>query len=165
MLYVELVMSIDRLIEAARTAAPKPDRWPAAAVLAHVADTDDQVWWPRIARMITDSPGDVPVTFGPWEPDPADVLRRHRDAAVDDAAARAMANRVALVTRLRDLSDVQWSSTAVQEGVGQIDVETMVYLVLAYDEQQRAALVLEGLSADGLQQGGEGADDRDRFLP
>jgi hypothetical protein len=56
-LMVELVMSIDRMIQSAQAAQEKqrhlviPGEWPAQVVLGHVSQVDEQVWMQRIAQM------------------------------------------------------------------------------------------------------------------
>ena len=58
-LMAELVMSIDRMIQSAQTAAETrshleiPGEWPAQVVLGHVSQVDEQVWIPRIVQMLS----------------------------------------------------------------------------------------------------------------
>ena len=75
-LMVELVMSIDRMIQSAQTAQEKqshlviPGEWPAQVVLGHVSQVDEQVWMPRIAQMCQAlEAGEKPPSFTWWEPD------------------------------------------------------------------------------------------------
>ena len=66
-LYVELVMSIDRIGDAARLAPVREGEWPPAVVVAHLADVDEQVWLPRIDEMVQafESGGRAP-SFTRW---------------------------------------------------------------------------------------------------
>ena len=142
-LYVELVMSVDRLHLSATKAVAREGEWPPAVVVAHVGDVDEQVWGPRLQRMVSayDS-GAQPPAFDWWEPDGASTLERYADLSVDDAAARTMATRIALLTALRDLRDEQWAATAHHEVFGVMTVQDLVLAVLAHDEEHRGSLVL-----------------------
>ena len=142
-LYVELVMSVDRIGEAARAARTREGEWPPAVVVAHVGDVDEQVWMPRLAQMVTAyDAGDPPPSFTWWEPDGEGTYARFRDLSVDDAVARTMSARISLLTRLRDLSAEQWGARAQHEIFGDMDVQAVIYAVLAHDEEHRASLVL-----------------------
>ena len=143
-LYVELVMSVDRIGDAARAATPTPGEWPPAVVVAHLADVDESVWHARIDEMVEafDSGAPAPY-FDNWEPDPVATLERYRDWPVDDAVARAMATRIAFVTRLRELSPDQYAGIRGRHEVfGEMDVQAVVMAMLAHDEEHRASLVL-----------------------
>jgi hypothetical protein len=85
-LMVELVMSIDRMIQSAQAAAEKqshlviPGEWPAQVVLGHVSQVDEQVWMPRIAQMCSAlAAGDEPPSFDWWEPDANATYERFKD--------------------------------------------------------------------------------------
>lgn len=143
MLYVELLMSIDRVGDAARSAAAREGEWPPAVVVAHLADVDEQVWLPRLEAMVDAlGSGSAAPQFTWWEPDPVETLERYRDLSVDDAIACALAGRTAYLTRLRDLTDEQWAGARGQHDVfGEMDVEAVVLATLAHDEEHRASLL------------------------
>jgi hypothetical protein len=142
-LYVELVMSVDRIGEAARSAPEVEGEWPPAVVVAHVGDVDELVWLPRIERMVSafDS-GSTPPAFTWWEPDAEETFARYREMSIDDAIARTMAARIAMLTRLRDLEPEQWGAQGTHEIFGEMDIEAVIYAVLAHDEEHRASLLL-----------------------
>lgn len=142
-LYVELLMSVDRIGDAARTAPVREGEWPPAVVVAHLADVDEQVWLPRLEEMVAAfESGSAAPHFTWWEPDPVATLERYRDLAVDDAVARALATRTAYLSRLRELSEAQWSGARGQHDVfGEMDVEAVVLATLAHDEEHRASLL------------------------
>jgi hypothetical protein len=142
-LYVELVMSIDRIGDAARASDPIEGEWPPAVVVAHLADVDEQVWHARIDAMVEAFESRAPTPeFANWEPDPVATYDRYRDWSVDDATARAMATRIALVTRLRDLTPAQFDGIRGQHEVfGTMDTHAVVMAVLAHDEEHRASLL------------------------
>jgi len=143
-LYVELVMSIDRIGDAARAAEVRDGEWPPAVVVAHLADVDEQVWHARIDEMVAAFDAGAPAPeFANWEPDPVATLERYREWSVDDAVARSMATRIAFVTRLRDLSPEQYAGIRGRHEVfGDMDTQAVVMAVLAHDEEHRASLIL-----------------------
>lgn len=148
-LYVELVMSIDRIGEAARSAPTVEGEWPPAVVVAHLGDVDEQVWLPRIEEMVAAHVSGAPApSFVWWEPDGEATYERYRGTSIDDAIARTMSTRIGMLTRLRDLSVDQWAARGHHEIFGEMDVEAVIYAVLAHDEEHRASLVLPRRSDD-----------------
>jgi len=143
-LYVELVMSVDRIGDAARIAPVREGEWPPAVVVAHLADVDEAVWHARIYLMVEALETGAPEPyFDNWEPDPVATYERYRDWSVDDAVARAMATRIAFVTRLRGLTPEQYAGIRGRHEVfGEMDVQAVVMAVLAHDEEHRASLLL-----------------------
>jgi hypothetical protein len=152
-LYVELVMSVDRITESARAAAARreaegvvgtPEDWPPHVVVAHVADVDEQVWGPRLVQMVAAyEAGDPPPHFDWWEPDGQATYARYCDSTVEDAAARLMSTRIMLMTSLRELTPEQWAGARAQHDVfGEMDVEALVLATLGHDEEHRGSLVL-----------------------
>ena len=143
-LYVELVMSIDRIIDASRTAVPEPDGWPPQVIVSHVSDVDEQVWTPRIDLMVDAfESGDAAPQLEWWEPDGEATLARYATSTLDEAAARAMATRIALLTRLRAVTPEQWDGARAEHAAfGTMDLEALVLATLAHDEEHRATLVL-----------------------
>lgn len=142
-LMVELVMSIDRLIDSARAAQPDSELWPAAVVLSHIADVDETEWLPRLELMVAAHAAHQEAPrFQWWEPDTTGTLERYREVLIDDAGARAMATRIAMLMRLRDLTPQEWAATAQHDTFGEIDVAGLVFAQLAHDEEHRASLVL-----------------------
>jgi hypothetical protein len=142
---VELLMSADRVITAAQSAPlpTDPDAWPPATVVGHLALVDEQVWIPRLELMAAADPLQPPA-FVWWEPDPIATQAAFADATVDDAAARLLAARTALLHRLRELDDLAWSRTATHDVFGTLDVEGLMLQALGHDEQHRASLLLSG---------------------
>jgi hypothetical protein len=142
---VELLMSADRVITAAqrpRDAAPAPGDWPVATVLGHLSMVDLEVWIPRIDAMVAARSDSTLPRFDWWEPDSERTLAVFADVDVDTASARLLASRTALLHRLRDLSDDDWSARADHEAFGTIDVEGLMLQVLAHDEEHRASILL-----------------------
>ncbi len=142
-LYVELVMSVDRLHQSAEKAGAREGEWPPSVVVAHVGDVDEQVWTPRLMQMVAAfDAGAPPPELTWWEPDADATLERYAAWSLDDAAARTMRTRIALLTALRELRDDQWGATALHEVFGVLDVQELVLRVLAHDEEHRGSLVL-----------------------
>ncbi len=142
-LLVELVMSVDRLIDSARTAPAPADGWPPPVVVAHVGDVDELVWTPRLEQMVAAyDVGEPAPSFVWWEPDGDATYAAYRDYSLDEAGARTMASRIAMITALRDLTPSQWESTANHDIFGLMDVAALVLAVLGHDEEHRGSLVL-----------------------
>lgn len=147
-LMVELVMSIDRMIQSAQNAEKKqshltiPGEWPAQVVLGHVSQVDEQVWIPRIAQMCSAlAAGDEPPSFDWWEPDASATLDRFKEMSLSEASALAMAARTQLLSVVKELTPEQWSATAEHEAFGHIDVSGLIIQILTHDEEHRASLV------------------------
>ena len=136
-------MSIDRVIDASRTAVPEPDGWPPQVIVSHVSDVDEQVWTPRIDLMVDAfERGDAAPQLEWWEPDGEATLARYATSTLDEAAARAMATRIALLTRLRAVTPEQWDGARAEHAAfGTMDLEALVLATLAHDEEHRATLV------------------------
>ncbi len=142
-LLVELLMSADRVITAARESAPRPaDEWSCATILGHLAQVDHEVWLPRIDVMVAAQQSGTAAMFTWWEPDSTATAETHRDATVDDTSALLLASRTELLNRLRHLRDEQWAATAVHDTWGVIDVEGLMLQALAHDEEHRASILL-----------------------
>jgi hypothetical protein len=147
-LMVELVMSIDRMIQSAQTAQEKqshlviPGEWPAQVVLGHVSQVDEQVWMPRIAKMCTAfAAGDEPPSFDWWEPDATATYDRFKDMSLSEAAALAMSVRTQLLSVIKELTPELWTATAEHEAFGHIDIAGLIIQILTHDEEHRASLV------------------------
>lgn len=142
-LLVELLLSADRVITAARDAAPRPaDEWSSATIVGHLSQVDDEVWLARIDVMTRAQDAGTAAVFTWWEPDPVATAERFREASVDDAAALLLASRTSILNRLRHLGDRQWSATADHDTWGRIDVEGLMLQALAHDEEHRASILL-----------------------
>lgn len=142
-LYVELLMSVDRVGTAARDAASREGEWPPQVVLAHLGDVDQQVWLPRMEQMVSAFDAGEPAPHFPmWEPDADETLARHATSTFDEALAHSTAARIALMARLRDLTPEQWSAPATHDVFGELDVLTLMYALLGHDEEHRASLLL-----------------------
>ena len=147
-LMVELVMSIDRMIQSAQTAQEKqshlviPGEWPAQVVLGHISQVDEQVWMPRIAKMCTAfAAGDEPPSFDWWEPDATATYDRFKDMSLSEAAALAMSVRTQLLSVIKELTPELWTATAEHEAFGHIDIAGLIIQILTHDEEHRASLV------------------------
>ena len=147
-LMVELVMSIDRMIQSAQTAHEKqshlviPGEWPAQVVLGHVSQVDEEVWMPRIAKMCTAlAAGDDPPSFDWWEPDANATYDRFKDMSLSEAAALAMSVRTQLLSAVKELTPELWTATAGHEAFGHIDIAGLIIQILTHDEEHRASLV------------------------
>jgi len=147
-LMVELVMSIDRMIQSAQTAAQTqshlviPGQWPAQVVLGHVWQVDEQVWIPRIAQMCqAQADGAKPPSFAWWEPDADATFERFNETSLEQACAIAMSGRTQLLSAIKDLTPEQWTATAAHEAFGHIDVAGLIIQILTHDEEHRASLI------------------------
>lgn len=147
-LIVELVMSIDRMIQSAQRAhvnqshMPIPGEWPAQVVLGHVSQVDEQVWIPRIRQMCQAlASGSVPPSFAWWEPDASATFNRFSEMSLEAASALAMSTRTHLLTTVKELTPEQWNATAEHEAFGHIDVSGLIIQILTHDEEHRAGLV------------------------
>ena len=139
---VELVMSIDRMIQSAQNAVTKPGEWSPATVLGHVSQVDEQVWMPRIDLMVNAQlNGESAPVFTWWEPNAEETAAKFGEFSLEAASASAMATRTQLLTRVRELTAEQWSATAVHDSFGEIDVSRLLIEVLTHDEEHRASLV------------------------
>lgn len=147
-LMVELVMSIDRMIQSARQAAETqshltiPGEWPAQVVLGHVSQVDEQVWMPRIAQMCKALElGEEPPSFAWWEPDASATFERFKDMSLSETSALAMSVRTQLLSLVKELTPEQWSACARHESFGEIDIAGLIIQILTHDEEHRASLV------------------------
>jgi hypothetical protein len=145
---VELVMSIDRMIQSAQHAAEKqnhlfiPGEWPAQVVLGHVSQVDEQVWMPRIAQMCSAlAAGGEPPSFDWWEPDGSATFERFKDMSLSETSALAMSVRTQLLSVVKELTPEQWSATAEHEAFGHIDIAGLIIQILTHDEEHRASLI------------------------
>jgi len=135
-------MSVDRMIESAKGAAAIAGQWSPATILGHVSEVDEQVWLVRLDQMVTaHRVGEPPPTYAWWEPDAQSTSETYASWTVEDASARVMAQRITLLTALRDLAEGDWAARAVHESFGEIDVRGLVIEALAHDEEHRASLV------------------------
>lgn len=142
-LLAELVMSIQRLMDAAEKAVAVPGEWPPAVVLGHLAQVDDQVWLDRLNSMVqaADAGSSAP-EFAWWEPDPVQTHDTYKHQSVADVSADLIASRTRILTRLRELSEEQWQATGVHSTFGVIDVTALLIELLRHDEEHRGTLVL-----------------------
>ena len=145
---VELVMSIDRMIQSAQKAAESqshltiPGEWPAQVVLGHVSQVDEQVWMPRIAQMCKALElGEEPPSFDWWEPDASATLKRFQDMTLSETSALAMSVRTQLLSVVKELTPEQWTASAKHESFGEIDISGLIIQILTHDEEHRASLV------------------------
>jgi len=142
-LMVELVMSVDRMIESARGATSVEGEWPPPTVLGHVSQVDRVVWIPRLQLMVAAHRcGEEAPAFVWSEPD-GQATREAFDAlSLDEAAATALHARTELVLAVRNLTDDDWNATATHDAFGDMSVADLMLQVLAHDEEHRASLVL-----------------------
>ena len=145
-LMVELIMSADRVIQAAEKveqAGPSPEgEWGAQVILGHLSQVDEEVWLHRINLMV-DAQGnnaEIP-SFVWWEPDPVATEVRFGAVSVQDAGAELMSTRTKLLTRLRDLSETDWTAKARHDTFGEITITELLLEMLGHDEEHRATLV------------------------
>jgi hypothetical protein len=140
---VELVMSIDRMIESARGATPIEGEWPPATILGHVSEVDRAVWIPRLQLMVVAHRSSDQAPAFVWsEPDAMATAAMFESVSLDQAAATALHARTELLMTLRDLSDDDWTATATHDAFGDMSVADLMMQVLAHDEEHRAPLVL-----------------------
>ena len=140
---VELVMSVDRMIESARGALPIEGEWPPPTLLGHVSQVDRAVWIPRLNLMVSaHRAGDEAPAFVWWEPDTMSTAAMFESVSLDEAAATALHARTELLMALRDLTDDDWTATATHDAFGDMSVADLMMQVLAHDEEHRASLVL-----------------------
>lgn len=147
-LMVELIMSIDRMIQSAQSSHATqshlviPGEWPAQVVLGHVSQVDELVWIPRIQTMCqAQAAGNESPEFAWWEPDANETFERFKDLSLAAASALTMSNRTHLLTVVKELSPEQWTATAKHEAFGEIDIAGLIIQVLTHDEEHRASLV------------------------
>jgi hypothetical protein len=141
-LIVELVMSIDRMIESAKLANPPVGEWNAATLLGHVSQVDQQVWLPRVEMMLAaQSANEAEPSFTFWEPDPIETARTFESMDIEDAAGVALQARTKLVTYLSTLTANQWDARANHATFGSIDVRDLIFKALTHDEEHRASLL------------------------
>lgn len=142
-LMAELVMSIQRLMDSAEKAKAIAGEWPPAVVIGHLVQVDEQVWLDRIEAMVAAFDAQSPAPeFAWWEPDPAATLEMYRHSTVEAVSADLIASRTKLLTRLRELSEEQWSAKGHHSTFGEIDISALLIEVLRHDEEHRASLLL-----------------------
>jgi len=137
-------MSADRVISAAQEASFRPagQGWTPATIVGHLSMVDADVWLPRIDLMVAGRVDATPPAFGWWEPDAERTRACFAEVTADAAGARLLASRTALLHRLRELGDDDWTAQARHETFGLIDIEGLLLQVLAHDEEHRATLLL-----------------------
>ena len=142
-LMVELIMSADRVITAAQTAhaSTDPSTWAPSVVVGHLSLVDIEVWLPRIDEMVAAKSRGSRPRWVWWEPDADETTRAFAEIGVDEAGARLLASRTALLHRLRELSADDWGAEAEHEDFGVIDVQGLIMQVLGHDEEHRASLL------------------------
>lgn len=141
-LLVELVMSVDRMIESARKSQIKQDQWSPATVLGHISQVDELVWYERVKLMVEKQAlGESEPSFAWWEPDPVATEEKFKDFDVETAGALAMQARTKLVTYLNSLTQDQWDARAVHATFGSINVKELIFQTLTHDEEHRASFV------------------------
>jgi hypothetical protein len=143
LLMVELLMSADRMITAAQqhSGATPAGEWTPAMILGHLSMVDAQVWIPRVDEMVA-CLGSAAPEFAWWEPDAEETRRAFESVGVDEAGARLLASRTALLVRLRGLPDEAWAATAQHAIFGTLDVEGLMMQVLGHDEDHRGSILL-----------------------
>lgn len=147
-LMVELIMSIDRMIQSAKSAEDTqrhlliPGEWPAQVVLGHVSQVDQQVWLPRINQMCKSLElQEEPPSFSWWEPDANATFERFNQMTLEQTSALAMSERTQLLSAVKDLTPEQWQAKAQHEAFGLIDIAGLIIQILTHDEEHRASLV------------------------
>ena len=141
-LLVELVMSIDRMIESAKKAPIVPGQWTPATVLGHIAQVDELVWTARVELMLNaQANGQAEPKFAWWEPDPVETAKKYENYSLEQAAAEALATRTKLVTLLGSLTETQWDARAVHATFGSMDVRELMFQTLTHDEEHRESFV------------------------
>ena len=141
-LLVELIMSIDRLIESAKKAQPNPNQWSAVITLGHVSQVDQQVWLPRVNQMVEAfNQEQKPPTFSWWEPDPLQTELEFENLSLEQASGLAMQARTNLVSVLRNLTPEQWLAPGVHDTFGQVTVGDLIFQALTHDEEHRSSFV------------------------
>ena len=143
-LMVELLMSADRVVTAAQGASPvgSAESWSPATIVGHLSLVDVEVWIPRIDLMVQGHASGRPPVLTWWEPDAEATRARFDGATADEAGARLISSRTALLHRLRDLADDEWLATAEHDVFGTLDIEGLMLQVLAHDEEHRASILL-----------------------
>jgi DinB superfamily len=142
-LMVELLMSADRIITAAQ-AAPIPadtSTWAPSVVVGHLTLVDTEVWLTRIDEMVASRASGHRPHWVWWEPDADVTALTFAGIGVDEAGARLLATRTALLHRLRQLSPDDWAAEAEHEDFGVIDVQGLIMQALGHDEEHRASLL------------------------
>ena len=141
-LLVELVMSADRLIQAAQKAPDVDGEWSPATIIGHLSQVDEQVWTNRLEVMLNaQAKGEPAPGFVWWEPDPVETAELFAKHTVEEAGAQLMTTRTHLLTRLRELTPEQWEAQANHDTWGEIDVTGLLLRALAHDEEHRGTLV------------------------
>jgi len=138
--------SATTVADAARAAAARhpvtpPGEWPPATVVGHLADVDDQVWGPRLARMLEAHRGGRPrPSFAWWEPDAEATAARYADVPLGAAIDRFLTTRAAFATELRALAPDEWAAAAFHATFGEMTVASLLREELAHDAEHRASL-------------------------
>ena len=127
---------------AAQAPASTPEgEWPAATVVGHLADVDDEVWRPRLALMLEAHRAGAPrPSFVWWEPDAQATAARYATVPLVAAIERFLATRAAFAAELRTLAPAEWAAKAFHATFGEMTVASLLREELGHDAEHRASL-------------------------
>lgn len=137
---MELVTSVDRLVQAASSATYSGNGWSPIVILGHVSDVDEQVWLMRIDLMVQayraeqSSPA-----FTWWEPDPHATQLKYEKYSLDDAITRLLSTRNEIVRKLNGLAVQDWNASASHATFGVLTLVGIVEQILVHDSEHLAS--------------------------
>lgn len=117
---------------------PAPERWSAHEVLGHLADGDDLVWAPRLARLLAE---DLPVCEA-VELEHPDRVAAYALAGTGDLLARWRERRAALVARLLRCGPREWARPGLHALRGPFTLAGMVRAWVEHDVAHRRQLAV-----------------------
>jgi len=134
----EQVLEAVRKLDAARMQERQGEEWSLHQVLAHLRDTDKQVFLYRLERILdSDAPPDVPVF------DQDQWSREHYATSepTENILSEFRRARRAFVKRLRATTDKDWARYAVHPQYGNISIEYLATHTYAHTLEHLAQFV------------------------
>ncbi|GEM_PF-2077003 len=131
--YAGLIIQLDRLRGNLVTADLRHSEQEGAEsikeILGHMIDTDRDIWWPRIERILHE---DTPQF---QDVDHLNLLERHRwqTLPLDDILAQLMRVRWSYAIELNGLSADVFLRTGIHPSLGELSILKIVQLLVAHD--------------------------------
>ena len=138
---IELIDSVNRLVQAASSATFNGVGWSPKVILGHVSDVDEQVWLGRINMMVQAHRAEQSrPAFSWWEPDPHATQLKYENFSLDDAITHLLSARNRLVGTLRNLNKEDWNASASHMTFGALTISGIVTQILVHDTEHLDSL-------------------------
>ena len=138
---IELINSVNRLVQTASSAIFNGDGWSPIVILGHVSDVDEEVWLRRINLMVQAYRAEQSrPAFSWWEPDPHATQLKYENYSLDDAITHLLSSRNRIVGTLRSLSEEDWNASASHTTFGVLTLVGIVKQILVHDMEHLDSL-------------------------